>query len=341
LIAASERGSTVIGTGPFVMDAWSGSGPIHLHKNANYWQVGKPYLDAVTFEPIDDSSERWDALRRGDVDAVQFQGYGRQVDPADFDTFTDERQNPGRDVFALNTTTEPFNDVIARQAVSFAIDRAELGGDDEAGYLSPHAPLFSAAPDAVQRFDPDRARQLAKQYEAKHGHPLSFTMITAPDAQRTVTTAKRQLEVFGITMTVVTQDPVQQLHNMVNADFEAAYWLAFGGPSPEHEVVILIGETDQVPDLAPSFNWSHYTDEALLEPFARYRATDDPTKQRAAMAEVQKVLADQAPWIFLNDDPRGIAMSPHVHGMLSFQLPDGAEGHPSVRPFVGNAWRSP
>jgi hypothetical protein len=59
------------------------------------------------------------------------------------------------------------------------------------------------------------------------------------------------------------------------------------------------------------------------------------------MAEVQKVLAVQAPWIFLNDDPRGIAVVADVHGALSYDLPGGAKGYPTVRPFVGTMWRSP
>lgn len=70
------------------------------------------------------------------------------------------------------------------------------------------------------------------------------------------------------------------------------------------------------------------------------RAAGDPGAQRAAMAEVQRVLAQDAPWIFLDDDPRGIATAADLHGAFFFTLPDGRPGLPSTRPFVGTMWRS-
>jgi len=164
--------------------------------------------------------------------------------------------------------------------------------------------------------------------------------VQGPDAVRTVTTVQRQLRAFGITMTIHTESPIDQVHDMFRGTFQAAYWLMFGGPSPETTVLSLIGE-NPIPANGQSYNFPHDADAALLEAFARYRATADPTAQRLAMADVQKVVATQAPWIFLNDDLRGLAVSAHVHGSLDYRLPDGATGLPTVRPSVGNLWRSP
>ena len=45
-----------------------------LDKNADYWNtaaLGGPYLDAVTFRPIADTTATLNALQSGDVDIAQ------------------------------------------------------------------------------------------------------------------------------------------------------------------------------------------------------------------------------------------------------------------------------
>jgi ABC-type transport system substrate-binding protein len=146
---------TVIGTGPFVLDPWTEDGPRSAHRNPQYWRPGRPYLDSVTFKTVSETWDRWSALQDGEVDLIKFQGPALEQwavpEPL---VFTDEHQNPARTVFALNTSTGPFDDVTARRLLAVAIDRSEIDGGDSLGYLGRHSPLFSEDPSAVQRYDP-------------------------------------------------------------------------------------------------------------------------------------------------------------------------------------------
>ncbi|HEX8968824.1 MAG TPA: ABC transporter substrate-binding protein, partial [Chloroflexota bacterium] len=45
-----------VGTGPFVLEEWSQGTSIRLVKNQNYWQTGRPYLDAIQTPIIKDPS---------------------------------------------------------------------------------------------------------------------------------------------------------------------------------------------------------------------------------------------------------------------------------------------
>jgi peptide/nickel transport system substrate-binding protein len=59
-----------IGTGPFKFDSWSSGQSITLVKNENYWDEGRPYLDALVFSIIPDANSRILALESGDVDLI-------------------------------------------------------------------------------------------------------------------------------------------------------------------------------------------------------------------------------------------------------------------------------
>jgi len=58
-----------IGTGPFKFKEWERGNYIMLERNPDYWDAGKPYLDALIFRIIPDGSARAVALESG---AVQY-----------------------------------------------------------------------------------------------------------------------------------------------------------------------------------------------------------------------------------------------------------------------------
>jgi peptide/nickel transport system substrate-binding protein len=58
-----------IGTGPFKFKEWERGNYIMLERNPDYWDAGKPYLDAIIFRIIPDGSARAVALESG---AVQY-----------------------------------------------------------------------------------------------------------------------------------------------------------------------------------------------------------------------------------------------------------------------------
>ena len=305
-------GHTAIGTGPFVMGLFSAD-RLSMRKNPHYWQPGKPYLDSVVFDHADDTTDRMGALRSGRADITQFLGSSAGAENIDdLSVFTDAQENPGRDVLPLNTSKAPFDDEIARKAVAAGIDRQAIAGRAEVGYLGSSSPLFSDDPDAVQRYDPDRARALAKMYESAHGHPLSFELLTADDAVILVNEVKVQLARVGIAATIRTEPFLEQYQDMVAGRFEATYYLQFGGPSPEVDMVALIGGASPLLLGGGTLDFPRYADPELLKAVQQYRSTSNLAMQRVALASVQRLLADQAPWIFLprghqgsGDDPPG------------------------------------
>lgn len=60
-----------IGTGPFTLDGFTpDANSLTLKANPNYWQAGKPYLDAVEFLYVDNDNQRVLQIQGGQVDII-------------------------------------------------------------------------------------------------------------------------------------------------------------------------------------------------------------------------------------------------------------------------------
>lgn len=156
--------------------------------NRNYFESGKPYLDAIDIVGIPDQVARVNALLAGQVDAIdsvptaqvgQVRGAGKAIIVNRGGAWTP---------FVMNTNTAPYKDPRVRQAMKLLIDRkqaiqAAAGGYAEIGndLFARHDPLYAS--DIPQRaFDPDKARSLLKAAGALDQQFTLYTSDAAPGA---------------------------------------------------------------------------------------------------------------------------------------------------------------
>ena len=123
---ADGNATTIIGTGPFMLDSFKPGESYTLKKFDQYWVEGQPYLDGVVLKVITDPVVRLNALRTGEVDMAEempisdVQNLLKSQDP-NFTVNVYYFNSGAR--FVMNHTRAPFNDLNARQAVQYAFDR--------------------------------------------------------------------------------------------------------------------------------------------------------------------------------------------------------------------------
>ena len=67
--AEGPNGKTqAVGTGPFTLKEWVQGDRISLVKNPNYWQSGRPYLDAIEYTVLPDAQAMVAQLESGAID---------------------------------------------------------------------------------------------------------------------------------------------------------------------------------------------------------------------------------------------------------------------------------
>ena len=115
-----------VGTGPFKFDSYIPGQCVILVKNDKYWQKGFPYLDKVTFKVCADMDAGLAELSNGSIDIFPYLSMDRanQLDPAKYNIETNGSNMV--QIFALNNTVGPLQDVRVRQAINYAINRNDI-----------------------------------------------------------------------------------------------------------------------------------------------------------------------------------------------------------------------
>jgi peptide/nickel transport system substrate-binding protein len=167
-----------VGTGPFKFVSYELNTVIKGTKFNDYWQKGKPYLDAIEMHSIADPMTRSAAFEAGEVDAV----ICLTLSKTEYDL-----QQKGYDIFTGNVNfisllpdsknnKSPFANLKVRQALEYAINRDAIvktctWGFGVAAYqlAAPGTPYYITDLPA-RTYNPDKARQLL----AEAGYPDGF-----------------------------------------------------------------------------------------------------------------------------------------------------------------------
>jgi len=122
-----DIGQVALGTGPYVLGEYIPNTSVHLDRNANYWDTGRPYFDAIDMIIASDDTARTGLVIQGGADFIEY------APLRDMDTLeaTDGLKiagdaNTNIRFLGFNLTREPFTNPKVRQAISMAIDRAPI-----------------------------------------------------------------------------------------------------------------------------------------------------------------------------------------------------------------------
>jgi peptide/nickel transport system substrate-binding protein len=158
----------MVGTGPFKFVSWKRQDYVKYVKNPDYWQPGKPYLDAIEFRFVTDYMTRLLSFEAGEADytgalypveANQLQTKGYRIEPSEL-TFVWHFFPDGANA------DSPFSDLKIREAVEYAIDKKTIAQGIGEGFMTPsyqfaqpNAPYYDAG--LIERvYNPDKAKQL-------------------------------------------------------------------------------------------------------------------------------------------------------------------------------------
>ena len=187
--------STLIGTGPFKQKSVKET-QLVVEKNKNYWRKDAagnklPYLDQITFKYVSESSARVNGLKSGSLDAAQFSSAAETTQMKDLSTSKAVNYfKTGAEFFPslwFNTSIAPFNNINARKAVSFAINRdlwaktrgnginsaaTSIVGKTNVMYSTKNFPTFNLA----------KAKEHAALYKSETGKDLEFVFPSSNDS---------------------------------------------------------------------------------------------------------------------------------------------------------------
>ncbi len=198
LLSKSCGTTEAVGTGPFMIKSKGvDQFTTELVKNPNYWRKDKagvqlPYADTLTFKSVLDGGQRVNALAKGQADMALFGATsGQQLNR--MKTMKNVKLYEGKRVtnwtLHFNTTKAPFNNQTAREAVSYAIDRASYakvlcgGNCSAATSIAPLGhPLYAKG---MITYNLAKAKEKVVAYKAETGKDLDISAPISDTAEST------------------------------------------------------------------------------------------------------------------------------------------------------------
>ncbi len=288
-----------VGTGPFRLAEFTPGERVVLEAYDGYWQTDEngiqlPYLDKLTIVPIPDSGQRVAALAAGDIDIFQTAD-SATVATAEQQGFAAQKiSGSSSTILLMNNAKPPFDDVRARQAVAYAINKDIINERVYDGVRTPSYSGFALDssyynPDAeTPRYDPEKAEELVEELG---GLDFSIVCIPTPEADGILQLVKQFGEDVGMNITLETQEQGAFVNRMFSkaGDYEAACFRSSHFVEPD---AIRPGLTTD--DAGNLVFYSNPEVDALLD---EARSTPDVEERRQLYFEVQELTAEDVPLI--------------------------------------------
>ncbi len=330
------------GTGPYCWASWTPRSELVLTRHPTYrWgppvlqNQGPAHVERVVWRVIPEAAARVAALQAGQADVAQY------IPEAFWDALrrvptirTSTQENYFWDVFMGFKVDKPVvSDVAIRRAAHMAVDRVGLARAVWSGHalparniVNPNALDYDAQSDAmVPNYDPAAARRLLDEagwrmgsdgVRVKDGQRATFLMYAINNLanQRAAEIIQQGLRQVGIEMRVQMFDATVAWGRLATQEFDAyilsypyisatdalsLYWHSRNRPSPNR------------------MNWNDPETDAWLEE-ARRGVT--PEARAQATANIQRRLAEQAPWLTLARNQLAVFSTQRVEGARAHGL---------------------
>jgi peptide/nickel transport system substrate-binding protein len=307
-----------VGTGPFTLKSLVKGGNVLLERNPHYWQPGKPYLDAVNFIYINDDNQRVLQLKGGQVEVISAvpatQVAALKADPS---LVLKAFGSWAVDLLFFNEKVPQLADRHVRRAINYALDVTAIAKATTYGTATPGNSFF---PPSLQYYKhvPTLGYSLAaaRAELAKSRYPHGFSMsILVPSGTvqyvAAATIIQQELKPLNITVTL------NQLDN-------AAYTAAFQAFNYQ---AMINGATNDIsdPDEMASFQvdvknggshsfWTFYDNPQAIALVHQAETEFNDAKRAALYAQIQEIVAQDAPYIALDYPPNIYAWAPRLRG---------------------------
>jgi len=317
-----------VGSGPYAVAEWVRDDHITLTANSTYnGQLPKPVYQTVVIRDIPDQATSVLSLEKGDIEML--------TDPRADDAKTLAQQKgivvadqPSNNVayLALNVEKKPFDRLLVRQAIAYAIDAAAIAkglyapGTIVAANWTPPGMLGENPTVKPYAHDIARAKALLKQAGLPNGFSTDIYYPTAPrpympEPQRLAETLQAQLKDAGISVTLEPYEFGVFLSKVRNGEHQMCLigWSGDNG-DPDDFFYPLLDQDSAHKGTAQ--NYSFWRDPKFHALMLAGQGTVDEAKRRQIYMRANAMIHEQVPAIPIVHTVVPIALSTSIRGYV-------------------------
>lgn len=316
----------VIGTGPFKFVEYIPQTRLVLERFDDFWgsdEAGNPlpYMDGILFNFYPDPASRTTAIQTGNADWIEY------VSAADVTLL---QADPNVEVVGglsanfralyINTTVEPLDNHLIRQAMAHAIDEQSIidlalfgtGGVLATGTTIPGGNFYAVESNPYTGRNLERAQELLAEAGYPDGFEFEMYVTSTYDFLRDpAEIIQANLADVGIRATIRTEDWSVYLPTVREGNYQATILGTSGQTDPDDFLFSQFHSSS-------ANNTSFISDPELDALLERGRLVADQDERREIYLAAQDRLLELLPYIFLFHSAQYAAIRPNVQGYEHF-----------------------
>lgn len=323
--------SPSVASGPFKLEEWKKDDHQTYTANDLYYR-GRPNLDSIIIRVVPSQAVAYQMLKSGEVDYAGFT-------PTDY---KEAKTLPNVTVYewwpaaaswsylGFNLRRPHVQDIKVRLALSHAVDRQAIIDNVFYGLSGPtYGPFIPSSwvsnPD-LPRYDynPRRARELLAEagYRPgrdgileKDGQPLRLQLLFGPNTSKVreqiATIVQQQFKDIGVDLSIQGLEFGAFLSALGTEPFDWDLSVAGWRATIEPHWMYQIWSEDTIPDL----NHGAYVNKRVEQLFAQGAREFDQDKRKQIYQEIQALIVQDAPYIFLTADKSYVGVNNRIGGI--------------------------
>jgi peptide/nickel transport system substrate-binding protein len=276
-----------VGTGPFKYESFTPGVQSTFTRNENYWQSGKPYLDAIVTTNIADETSQVNGLESGQLDVINFLS-ATSVAALRGGTYKVNISKTGSwGPFTMRVDTKPYSDVRVRQAFRLIIDRPQMLKQVFGGYGTVGNDVIGIIDQLYNTSLPQRHQDIgqAKSLLSQAGYSnLTVQLITTLNGPGQIPAAQvfaSQAKAAGVNVNIVQQSATQYFaQSYLKVPFSQDYW-----PTQPY----LVAAAQALTGKTAPFNATFQNDPEYNSLYNQAISTTDPTKQKSIAQQMMQI----------------------------------------------------
>jgi peptide/nickel transport system substrate-binding protein len=321
--SGEEVSRNPIGSGPFKFVSAEQDRDVVIERNDRYWGQ-RAKLERVRFIVVPDPTTRALELRKGSAD-VEINA----LSPDNVITLQREPElavlrSPGTVLgyMAFNLRDPVLQDVRVRQAIAYALDRQSYihyvwrdFARPAASILPPESWAYHAE---VRQYphDPERARKILDQagYAARAGVRFHLTMKTSTEESSRAMAAvfQQQLAEVGIALDIRSYEFATFFSDVTHGEFQL-YSLRWIGGNEDPDIFGYAFDSANI--IPKGANRQFYSNPRIDTLIDQAQTELDQTARKRDYAEIQQILANDLPYVYLWYFDNVMVYSKRVHGL--------------------------
>ena len=311
-----------LGEGPFVLDQWDEGRRIVMRRNPRYWDAARVHLDALELYENIPRDTQFLMFERGELDAaerIDAPDYLWVIEQPAWRPYVHSRPQMNTYGIRMNVRKKPFDDRRVRQALNYALNKDHtlklLNGAAVAshGILPPG--LFGRD-DSIPPYphDPAKARALLAEAGYPDGFDTDYLVMNDDEAERLAGSLQGDLAEVGVRVHIQLMSfsaYVTAVGSVDGPPFSKATWT---GDYPDPTNFLDARFHSRMIANENSNNDSFYANPELDALLDAARGEPDAAKRAAMYHRAERILYDDAPWIWEYHQLLTEVVQPYVQG---------------------------